>query len=264
MKKSLNIIIFVNIVVMIFFGCIIMQRELTSNESTSKKHDDAEFVSRTNKDVKLAELARFGHDDLLFEKTSHKYAVGSVNTAWGYGSGTLIAPNKVLTATHVVSKPDGSKPHNFSIQYYPYGQSSNVINKQSKPVEIKSIKRINGDSELTILTLKKPITQIKPLKLSQKMPHRGDSIKAIGYHDDKKNQNEIKQYTNKGAVAYSRKDIDHKKHNVIFGHIKVISGMSGGPIINNDNEIVGVTSFKYNQKDYGGFISTYKIRKDDQ
>lgn len=221
---------------------------------------DLEIVKRDNNDLIRAMKYREGKNDQLKQKLSQRNAIGLVSSAYNDGSGVLVKNNKVLTATHVVSKPNKKLEKPFSIKYYPYGQNSKILKEQTLPIKVKKVKQLKN-SELTVLTLKKPIKNIKPLKINHQNIKKSNTVTSFGYKEDKDKL--LKQFESKGKIAFTRKDFNNKNYDVIFAHIKNDFGMSGGPLLNNKNEIIGICSFKYNSQPYAGYISTQNINSND-
>lgn len=229
--------------------------------NAEKKVDnkDLKIVKRDDHDLIQAKKYRKNKNDYLSQKQSQHHSVGLIKSAYGEGSGVLVKENKVITATHVISKPNGELCKNFSIKYYPFGENSDILKEQTQPIEIKKVKQLK-DSELTVLTLKKPIKNIKPLPIKKQENVEKSPVKAIGY---KKDNSKLKQFTSKGNISFIREDFKVKKYNIIFVHIKNDLGMSGGPLLDKNNKIIGITSFKYNKDNYAGYVSTKNVTEND-
>lgn len=254
MKKIFKI--FIILCMFIVLMCVVLYLNNNNNEN-SDSNEEIEFIKRDNNDLDHAIKKREKFNDKTYMRESENYKVGVVNTTWSEGSGTLIDKNHVLTASHVVSKPDGKVPDNFSIQYYPYGKNSKIISRQNKPIGIKNIKRIKN-TEITILTLNKPITQINPANLAKNELREGEQVKAVGYYN--KDGNPSQQYTSYGNFAFERDDVDNTQQTLIMAHIKNHKGMSGGPLFNTNDEVVGITSFMYTKYNYSGFAGIKKLK----
>ena len=191
----------------------------------------------------------------LEHKQSSIKQVGIVTTPYSEGSGVLIDDNKILTATHVIVKPNLDLCQNFSLKFYVQPQPNQDMTTQ-KYHEVKKIEQFQH-TELTVLTLKHKIKNIKPLKIAKNEPKTYDEIKNVGYH--KSSTITDSQFQSKGQFLYSRHDYSGKNQDVMLGCTKLYHGMSGGPVLNSKNEIIGINSFMYDKEQIGGFVSTKQL-----
>ncbi len=134
-----------------------------------------------------------------------------------HGTGFLIDETTVLTADHVLSHK---------------GTTTTALcgNKKIKTIKITQF----GDDErdLAVIKLEEPCKN-KILKLAPKSPQYGDRIFAIGCPEDL----ELCGMVTSGVVSL------YMKHNDVlrmFSDIKIWFGNSGGPVLNEKGELVGV------------------------
>lgn len=248
--KIFNKFIFILIVCIISLITIQDDSLFAKHEEKIKNHHNRgkSFIDRNNFDHEMMMLQFHKNDELKKYKSNVKQ-VGIVQAVTSKGSGVIVKPNKILTATHVITKPNNQKYKPFSIKYFPNSETSKFI-------KVKKIEQYKN-TELTLLTLENDIDDIKPLKISSDKIHQDDKLKLIGYH--KVNNNQINQYTSKGKNIFVRDDLHNKDQKVIFNHMKNHKGMSGGPLLNDKNEVVGISSFLYNKHDFSGFASTSQL-----
>lgn len=230
------------------------------NDEIDRHHQlKREFVDRNMKDQLLIQ-SRINDEEKVKKYQSNISQVGIIELPSSHGSGVVIDHNKVLTATHVVSNHNNDQYKPSSIKYRPHGYNKDQYSyDEYKPIKIKKVEQYKN-TELTILTLKRDVKNIKPLKLSKDHIHYGDKLKMVGYHDTKNNKVK-KQYTSEGKNIYIRKDLHQKDQIVIFNHMRSHKGMSGGPLLNEKNEVVGISSFLYYNSDLSGFVNSYQLNK---
>lgn len=216
------------------------------------------FVARNKQDMINAKKVRtLSHQSQnLKDEKSNLPQVGLIVTPDSKGSGTLIDDNKILTATHVVSKPDLTLHKPFSLKVYMKPNENKNIYNQSH-IKVKKVEQYKN-TELTVLTLNQKIKDIKPLKMATSEPKRYSIIKNVGYHGSSSSFKS--QSTTEGHYLYGRHDISHKRQYVMFGHTHLYHGMSGGPTLNANNEIIGINSFMYNKHDIGGFVKAKGLK----
>jgi S1-C subfamily serine protease len=137
------------------------------------------------------------------------------------GSGFCIAPNLIVTNRHVV---EGSMPSNIDII------GKNKVYKADEleldPINDLAILRVSGD--------------LRPLKVGEfNFVEPGEQVLAIGFPSPSSNVHSENIYISKGIVNSIRKS-DASSERVIFIDTKIGRGMSGGPLINDLGEVVGI------------------------
>jgi molecular chaperone DnaK len=140
------------------------------------------------------------------------------------GSGFCIAPNLIVTNRHVI---EGMTPSNIK-----------VIGKD----------RIYNTDELELdptndLAVLKVSDNLKPFRLGEfDFVEPGEQVLAIGFPSPGSNVHSENIYISKGIVN-SIRNTDASSERVIFIDAKIGSGMSGGPLINDLGEVVGIVTF---------------------
>jgi molecular chaperone DnaK len=139
------------------------------------------------------------------------------------GSGFCLAPNLVVTNRHVI---EGMTE-----------QHIRVIGKNTAfSVEQLELDPIN---DLAILRVSETL---KPLRLGEfSFVEPGEQILAIGFPSPSSNTHSENIYISKGIVN-SIRSIDISPERVIFVDTKIGAGMSGGPLINDLGEVVGIVT----------------------
>ncbi len=128
-----------------------------------------------------------GQDDrkiLELSPQSPYNAVGRINIA-GFKNkslctGTLIAPNKVITAAHCLFNPRSKKPYPLNIIHFVAGKNGNDFKAHAKALRIDFLPSYNGQSparlsdftkDIALVTLEKSLP-VKPLPLFRGKPHK--------------------------------------------------------------------------------------------
>jgi len=139
------------------------------------------------------------------------------------GSGFCIAPNLIITNRHVI---EGTTPSNIRI----IGKDR-IYNADK--IELDPI------NDLAILKIS---DNLKPFRLGEfNFVEPGEQVLSIGFPSPSSNVHSENIYISKGIVN-SIRNIDASSERVIFIDAKIGSGMSGGPLINDLGEVVGIVS----------------------
>lgn len=159
-----------------------------------------------------------------------------------HGTAFVVGRHTIITNHHVVrDKLDGSK----------LVQTKDMLFKlNGKDYKINSIKPLFLE-DVAILHTKTPIeSSVKPLKIAKssaiKHLNKGETLHSYGYPDYKTLNNTI---DNNALVKINGYYLNPK---TIFNHqyymkMKVRRGASGSPILNKNNEIVGIVKGGYNR-----------------
>jgi len=167
----------------------------------------------------------------------------------GYGSGVIISSKGyVLTNNHVVENNENLEAI-LSYQYKLDGYEEYV----------HSIEIIKQDKvkDLALIKINNPRTALRPINISRKVPAIGSRVHAIGHPDL-----EVWTYTT-GYISQIRDEYewsyeDEFEHmaNVYQTQTPVAEGNSGGPLLNNYGNLVGINTFGDSENDFQNFSVT--------
>ena len=167
----------------------------------------------------------------------------------GYGSGVIISTKGyVLTNNHVVEDNENLE----AILSYQY-------NLDGYEEYVHSIEIIKQDKvkDLALIKINKPRTALKPIKISRKVPTIGSQVHAIGHPDL-----EVWTYTTgyisqiRDEYEWSYKDEFEHMANVYQTQTPIAEGNSGGPLLNNHGNLVGINTFGDSENDFQNFSVT--------
>lgn len=155
------------------------------------------------------------------------------------GSGFFISENKVLTANHVI---DNAK--NFRIEF------------DNRYFPVKIIKR-DKDRDLALLEL--DFKSDAFYEIADSSPNVDDEVSCKGFP-----RGVWLRHVSTGKVReYSKSKNQNASIFITMCHVwmNVIPGMSGGPLLNSNNQAVGVLSTKNVDGTYrGNFVSLDEIK----
>ncbi len=153
------------------------------------------------------------------------------------GSGVVIGENRILTSAHVVSN----------------AKFIEVKKENEHKKYIATVKYISHQADLAILDIKdiKFFEDITPLKLNQSIRAR-DEVTVLGYPIGGSNIS-----TTTGVISR----IEYRSYVWSKSYLLAIqidaainSGNSGGPVINDKNELVGIAMMKISKASNIGYI----------
>ena len=167
----------------------------------------------------------------------------------GFGSGVIISSSGyVLTNNHVIENNENLEAI-LSYQYELGGYEDYV----------HSIEIIKQDKvkDLALIKINNPRTSLKSIKISRKVPAIGSQVHAIGHPDL-----EVWTYTT-GYISQIREEYewsyeDEFEHmaNVYQTQTPIAEGNSGGPLLNNYGNLVGINTFGDSENDFQNFSVT--------
>ena len=168
-----------------------------------------------------------------------KHAVYKINTASGSGSGFYLnAPNIFVTNYHVVE-----------------GNKNVAIENQAQDRFMAKVVYVNPDADIAFLKSESHIPSSNiPFDTIQEV-HSRDKVFVLGFPFGM-------PYTiTEGIVSNERQLLDGK--NFIQTDAAVNPGNSGGPVVNAEGMLIGVTTAKFTEADNVGFAIPAKIVKEE-
>jgi molecular chaperone DnaK len=139
------------------------------------------------------------------------------------GSGFCVAPNLIVTNRHVIEKMSRQQ-----IRIVGKNTTYEVDQLELDPINDLAVLRVSAN--------------LKPLKLGEfSFVEPGERVLAIGFPSPSSNIHSENIYISKGIVNSIRKT-DVSPERVIFIDTKIGSGMSGGPLINDLGQVVGIVT----------------------
>lgn len=167
----------------------------------------------------------------------------------GFGSGVIISSKGyILTNNHVI---EGNENLEAILNYkYDLGEYNEFVHS------VKIIKR-DKVKDLALLKIIKPNTALKAINMSRNIPSIGSQVHAIGHPDL-----EVWSYTT-GYISQIRNEYewsydentDHVA-NVYQTQTPIAEGNSGGPLLNNHGNLVGLNTFGDSENDFQNFSIT--------
>lgn len=153
-------------------------------------------------------------------------SVTVIYTDNGLGSGFAIDKNTIITNAHVVS-----------------GFSTVTVKLYSGKSCVGKVTKIDKNVDLALIQVDETLT---PLKLvSEDSISIGKEVYAIGAPED------IPYTMTKGIVSAKNRKI--KSHQYIQIDASINSGNSGGPLINENGEVIGINTMKLSEAEGIGF-----------
>ena len=167
----------------------------------------------------------------------------------GFGTGVIISSQGyVLTNNHVI---DGNE-NLAAILHYKY-------NLDEYEEYVHSIEIIKQDKlkDLALIKINNPKTLLKPIKISGKVPSIGSKVHAIG-HPDLQVWSYTTGYINqiRDDYEWSYKDDSEHMANVYQTQTPIAEGNSGGPLLNNHGNLIGINTFGDSENDFQNFSVT--------
>jgi serine protease Do len=135
----------------------------------------------------------------------------------GRGSGFYIGNGQIMTAFHVVSDLNQRTFYSFN----------DVLH------ELTMVK-YNEETDLAIMKMKIPVS-LPILKIASHIPEVGDKLYTIGYHFG---HPALKVASNGYVTALC--DYEGRQRDYMFFDAPINRGASGGPVINDRGEVIGV------------------------
>ncbi|MEN5089252.1 serine protease [Pseudomonas protegens] len=170
------------------------------------------------------------------------------------GSGVMVAPGLLLSATHVLDEFDSDSPPVF-LTFLPEGGRAWLCRETSTvsgEVEFAPERRKVSDISLVSCTLNSEAHEQRPLMLGPMqvaLPKLGDRLWAYGYRhqfiDD--GAASVTPMISSGLVTqvYPQGRGLHLPSPCVEVEMDTLGGMSGGPVVNSDGYVVGIVSTSF-------------------
>jgi len=164
------------------------------------------------------------------------------NGSWEHGTGFFISSDGLaMTAYHVMAYPDPN-----DINYETFGKIDNfsIVLANGNKLDFEEIIYANAEQDIVIFKVKNPNNQVFPyLKLNTTdTPQQNDEIFTMGCVQTEN------PYLNEGTVYGLLRDLEFPQEDGRIKHVKnklaikaaTYDGNSGGPVLNNKNQVVGL------------------------
>ena len=222
------------------------------NESSKNEHSTEMVSSRGDKhnfsslDLENEEILKA--NVVVYNKNYSSFLGIKYKEYNSYGSGFIYKEDEnyyyLLTNNHVVSYDYSYNNHKIIVEdYYSNKYEGEVINKSSK-------------YDLAIVRINKSV-KLKVLEIVNEDAIIGESVKSMS------NPSSLKNVVSEGKInCYSIINFSNNKSNVNFDVLvhsaDIMSGSSGSALLNNQNEVIGVT-FAGVFDNNGDFVTGYSI-----
>ena len=177
-----------------------------------------------------------------FPKLDQPGFVAKVSSSYGnftdVGSGVLVREDLVLTCFHVIR--DGRK----------FGRGLVEVEVGAGDIRVAEVIKVDILHDLALLKI--PVVLNVPVTPGSR-PVRGDTLRICGFPDGEYYSEVVGKVSGFASVSRIGKVLDViKVNNVSKG------GMSGGPVLNTDGELVGIL---FGSDDYSNTTGINTIRK---
>ena len=191
----------------------------------------------------------------LHEAGDSIVAVARLEEAGGVtvlGSGVMVGPGLLLTATHVLDEFPGDGPGPVFLTFWPEGCRGWLPKSQmtvSGPSQFDEKRTIKSDITLVSCTLNSEAHASAPLMLAPMevaLPLVGDRLWAIGFRHQGMDGNSalLTPFVSSGLVtaAFPNGRGERMASPCFEVEMDTVGGMSGGPVVNADGRLVGIVS----------------------
>ena len=183
------------------------------------------------------------------------------------GSGVMIAPGLLVTATHVVEETKGTAGMAFSflddgrMRIWAPGEAFFLTGRIDDPLD-RDRRRIS-DVALVSCALVSAQAEECPVRLAHielVLPRVGERLWAVGCRETARGSEPgVTMMCASGLVKARYVDGrgDHLPNSCVEVAMNTVGGMSGGPVFNADGHLVGIVSSSYDAEDGKGptFVS---------
>jgi hypothetical protein len=172
-----------------------------------------------------------------------------------FGSGVMVGPGLLLTATHVLDDFPNEGSGLLFVTFLPTGARAwlpHDVSTISKKSEFDETRTIASDISLVSCTLNSDAHSEFPLMLAPMqiaLPLVGERLWSFGFRHQGGNDNaaSVTPFVSSGLVtaAYPTGRGERMPSSCIEVNMDTVGGMSGGPVVNSDGYLVGIVSSSF-------------------
>ena len=202
------------------------------------------YEATTNTNSSTINLERLNHLDFTgvnqFRNSVVKIGVLDQENANLYGTGFFISDNKIITTAHCLQIKDGVYVGNFTIQFsYQQTDGSTIFSKEYKcQVDLLDPQK---DIATGIVIDRWALSISQPLNLSQKKIDKNQTVTCCGYPGANDFVSTTGTFSNLEDISVQDKFKNIRPiKNALHCEIVIKPGNSGGPLITDTNQVVGI------------------------
>jgi hypothetical protein len=182
-------------------------------------------------------------------------------------SGTVIGPYQVLTAKHCVVDEQG-KRYPASAFVVAVGSDLTTRSGVSELLRVRGIHTtpgtdieasVTGGDDIAILLLSTRIT-VAPIAVSMVEPELGSAVEVVGFG---RTQPGASLPTDSGVKYRGTMEVTDVDARLLQtdGTSSACEGDSGGPVLNNHSEVIGIVSFGLDATCYGSMLLSTRVSR---
>jgi hypothetical protein len=182
-------------------------------------------------------------------------------------SGTVIGPYQVLTAKHCVVDEQG-KPHPASAFVVAVGDDLTTRSGVSELIGVSEVRTTPGadleasvsrGDDIAILLLSRRIS-VAPIAISTTVPEIGSEVAIVGFGRTMPGVSSASDSGIKYRGAMEVIDVDPRLLQT-DGSSAACEGDSGGPVLDENSEVIGIVSFGLDTGCYGSVLISTRVSR---